>query len=52
MNDYALIFSYKGSIYSFSEINGRVLDIEPLLKAIDEGKVSSLPEPCPPPQTP
>lgn len=45
MNDhYTLIFRYKGQLYSFCDITDRPIDIEPLLKAIDEGKCPSLPE--------
>ena len=36
-------FQYKGLVYSFSNLGNTPLNIEATLKAIDEGKVPSLP---------
>lgn len=39
------IFQYKGKVYSFSTLDSIPMDIEKILKAIDEGLGVSLPWP-------
>ena len=40
-------FQYKGKAYSFSTCEGVPLEIEPVLKAIDDGRVAKALADCP-----